>query len=236
VALLELEGISAGYGAAQVLRNVSLAVNEGEIVSLIGANGAGKTTTLRVICSLLAPKAGHVQFNGDNLTGLRPFKVVRKGISLVPEGRRLFPYLTVKENLQMGAFARADGEILADVRQMYKLFPILAEKQSDMARNLSGGQQQMLAIARALMARPKLVLMDEPSQGLANLMVDTLCQVIEDINRRGVTILLVEQNARMALELAKRAYVLRTGEVVAEGDSASLHENELVRKAYLGGM
>ena len=234
-ALLELSNVDVHYGAVQALRGVSFRVGEGEIVSLIGANGAGKTTTLRAVSGMLKPSAGQIRYQGSEIAGLKPHRLVARGLCHAPEGRGIFPNLTVTENLHLGAFLRRDtAGIAADVEKGFSLFPRLRERASQMAGTLSGGEQQMLAIARALMARPKLLLLDEPSLGLAPIFVERIFEIIEQINKQGVSILLVEQNALMALEAADRGYVLETGRIVLADTADALKGNEQVRKTYLG--
>jgi branched-chain amino acid transport system ATP-binding protein len=233
--MLSVTNVDAYYGNVQALFGVSLEVAEGEIVALIGANGAGKSTTLRTIVGLVKPAAGEITFLGEAINGRPPYDTLKTGIALCPEGRRIWPRLSVKEVLQMGAYVRKDkGEIAEDLKTIYEWFPILEERKSQRAGSLSGGEQQMLAIARALMSRPKLLLMDEPSLGLAPKIVEQVAEIIVDINCRGTSILLVEQNAVMALNLANRAYVLETGRVIMHGQGKELLENEHVRQAYLG--
>ncbi len=233
-AVLSLSEVDAFYGRIQALRGLSLEVGEGEIVALIGANGAGKTTTLRTISGLLKPAHGAISLFGANIIGLRPDEIVRKGVVQSPEGRRIFPRLTVMENLRLGAYARSDGGMTSDLDSVLTLFPRLGERLKQKGGTLSGGEQQMLAIARALMARPKVLLLDEPSLGLSPILVDTIFTVIADVNRRGVPILLIEQNARKALQIATRGYVLETGSIVKAGPAAALLADDDVRKAYLG--
>ena len=234
--MLELKGVNVYYGAIHAVKDISLTVNQGEIVTLIGANGAGKSTTLRTISGLLRPKSGSISFEGKEIAGVKAHEIVRQGISQVPEGRRIFAEMTVMENLDMGAFTRKDKDgIRADLKRVFELFPRLEERKSQVAGTLSGGEQQMLAMARALMSRPKLLLLDEPSMGLAPLLIREIFHIIEDINRAGTTVLLVEQNANMALSIASRAYVLETGRITLSGDAAKLAASEEVRKAYLGG-
>lgn len=233
--MLKIENINVYYGAIHALKNVSFEVNQGEIVTLIGANGAGKSTTLKTISGLLAPKSGSIQFLGQSLLGLPAHKVVEMGIGHVPEGRRVFSNMTVLENLELGAYIRKDKEeISKDFSRVFERFPRLGERKNQLAGTLSGGEQQMLAIGRALMSRPSLLLMDEPSMGLAPLLVKEIFQIVKEINEQGTTILLVEQNAHMALSVAGKAYVLETGKVVLQGDAQDLAKNEAVRKAYLG--
>ena len=234
--MLELKGVNVYYGAIHAVKDISLTVNQGEIVTLIGANGAGKSTTLRTISGLLRPKSGSISFEGKEIAGVKAHEIVRQGISQVPEGRRIFAEMTVMENLDMGAFTRKDKDgIRADLKRVFELFPRLEERKSQFAGTLSGGEQQMLAMGRALMSRPKLLLLDEPSMGLAPLLIREIFHIIEDINRAGTTVLLVEQNANMALSIASRAYVLETGRITLSGDAAKLAASEEVRKAYLGG-
>ncbi|NLM38117.1 MAG: ABC transporter ATP-binding protein [Firmicutes bacterium] len=234
--MLKVEKLDVYYGNIRALHEVSFEVNKGEIVTLIGANGAGKTTVLHTISGLVPARAGSVRFYDQELTRLTPHKIVQLGLAQVPEGRRIFANLTVKENLEMGAYTRRDAKgIKDDYEQVFMRFPRLKERLNQMAGTLSGGEQQMLAIGRTLMARPKLVLMDEPSMGLAPLLVGEIFAIIKEINAAGTTILLVEQNAQMALSIANRAYVLETGRVVLQGDAKTLADSEEVRKAYLGG-
>jgi branched-chain amino acid transport system ATP-binding protein len=232
--VLEVEGIETFYGSIQALKGVSLKVGEGEIVTLIGSNGAGKSTTLRSISGLNPPRVGTISFRGREIQGLPGHQVAEMGIAQAPEGRRVFPRMTVLENLEMGAFVRNDGQIRQDVERVYELFPRLQEREKQKAGTMSGGEQQMLAIGRALMANPKLLLLDEPSLGLAPVIVDKIYEIIREINQRGVTILLVEQNANYALDVSHRGYVLETGRVVLSNDSATLRTDPEVQKAYLG--
>jgi branched-chain amino acid transport system ATP-binding protein len=234
--MLKLEGVRAGYGAIEVLKGIDLEVEEGEIVTLIGANGAGKTTTLMTICGLVRPRDGKVTFRGKDLASIPAHQIVREGLVQCPEGRKIFPRLTVLENLEMGAFSRKDqkAQIAKDQEHVFQLFPILAERRAQAGGTLSGGEQQMLAVGRAMMSRPKLLLLDEPSLGLAPLIVKRIFEVIETLNKEGVTVLLVEQNARMALKLAHRGYVMETGSITMTDKAASLLENPKVRDAYLG--
>ena len=233
--MLDLADVHAYYGNIRALRGLSLAVQPGEIVTLIGANGAGKTTTLRTILGIVRPRRGTVSFNGQRVDTLATDRIVRLGIAQSPEGRRIFPRLSVLENLELGAFARSDREGIApDLERVLGLFPRLRERLAQQGGTLSGGEQQMLAISRALMARPGLLLLDEPSMGLSPILVDTIFRIIEDINRQGTTILLVEQNARMALRVAHRGYVIQTGRIVLHDDAAELLRSDLVRKSYLG--
>jgi len=234
--VLRLEDVHAQYGMIHALKGVSLEVKTGQIACLIGANGAGKSSTLMAVSGLLRPNAGRIVFEGDDLAEVPPHAIVERGISQVPEGRRIFSKLTVLENLQMGAYIRTDADgIRQDLDWVFGLFPILAERRFQMGGTLSGGEQQMLAIGRALMARPRLLLMDEPSLGLAPKFVETIFEVIREINTRGTTILLVEQNAHMALSIASRGYVMESGRIVLEDDATSLMVNKSVQEAYLGG-
>lgn len=234
MSLIEVEGLQVNYGGIVALKGVSFTVEEGEIVSLIGANGAGKSTTLRTLSGLIKPMDGSIKFDGQDLNKMPPYKIVKLGISQVPEGRRVFTRLTVAENLEMGAYTRRDSEAKETMKEVLCRFPRLEERKSQLAGTLSGGEQQMLAIGRALMSKPRLLLMDEPSMGLAPLVVNEIFTIIRDINRSGTTILLVEQNAKVALSVSSRLYVLETGEMVASGTSEQLKDNELIRKAYLG--
>ena len=234
MALLEVQEIDVFYGRVQALHKVTLTVDEGEIVSLIGSNGAGKTTTLRAISGLTAPSAGHVRLRGQEITRTPAEVIVGKGIGHAPEGRRIFARMTVRENLDLGAYIRRDGQTRADMERVFTLFPRLKERQGQIAGTLSGGEQQMLAIGRALMSKPQVLLLDEPSLGLAPLLVETIFQVIRDINATGTTILLIEQNALKALAIANRAYVLETGRIVKEGSAKALRESPDVQRAYLG--
>ncbi|WP_294159829.1 ABC transporter ATP-binding protein [uncultured Selenomonas sp.] len=234
--MLKIDDINVYYGAIHAIKGISLTVQQGEIVTLIGANGAGKSTTLRTISGLLKPKTGSITFQGQDIAGTPAHKIVGLGISQVPEGRRIFTEMTVMENLDLGAFIRKDKDgIAADKKHVFELFPRLEERQDQVAGTLSGGEQQMLAMGRALMSRPKLLLLDEPSMGLAPLLIKEIFSIIEDINKSGTTVLLVEQNANMALSIANRAYVLETGRITLSGDAKKLAASEDVRKAYLGG-
>jgi branched-chain amino acid transport system ATP-binding protein len=238
MALLELENVVAAYGPLRALKGLSLAVNEGEIVALLGANGAGKSTTLRVISGLIALQSGALRFGGRSIAGLPPRAIVKLGVAHVPEGRRLFPGLTVRENILLGGSNRTRPQraaLEADAERMFGIFPDIKPFESALGWTLSGGQQQMVAIARGLMSRPRLLLLDEPSLGLAPLIVQQVYRVISDIRRQGTTVLLVEQNAHMALSVADRGYVLETGELVVKGKPEELWDNEDVRAAYLGG-
>jgi branched-chain amino acid transport system ATP-binding protein len=233
--VLSLKRVDTRYGGLHVLKGVSLEVSAGEIVTLVGANGAGKTTLLWAISGFVIPFGGEIEFLGQGIRGLSPEVIVRMGISQVPEGRAIFPVMTVLDNLEMGAYVRRDKkEIVADLRQVYELFPILKERKGQLAGTLSGGEQQMLAIARGLMSRPRLFLLDEPSLGLAPLLVEAIGGIIGEIKSRGVTILLVEQNVNMALQMASRGYVLEIGKIVLEGTGEELLNNDMVKKAYLG--
>jgi len=233
--MLEVQDVHTYYGNIRALKGVSLAVNRGEVVTLIGSNGAGKTTTLKTVIGLVRPLRGSVSFNGQRIDGMSTDRVVRLGIAQSPEGRRIFPRMSVMENLELGAFVRQDHEGIAqDFERVFTLFPRLKERVSQKGGTLSGGEQQMLAIGRALMARPTVLLLDEPSMGLSPILVETIFQVIQDINRQGTTILLVEQNARMALRVAHRGYVIQTGRIVLQDTGANLLKSDLVRKTYLG--
>jgi branched-chain amino acid transport system ATP-binding protein len=231
--MLKLENVRTSYGPIEALRGVDVEIAKGEIVSLIGSNGAGKSTCLMTISGVLRPSAGRITFEGLDVTGMPPHEIVRRGISQVPEGRRIFPRLTVRENLEMGAFS-GRGDISSRIENVYRLFPILGERQKQPGGTLSGGEQQMLAIGRALMCGPKLLLLDEPSLGLAPIMVAKIFRTIVDINREGVTVLLVEQNAKAALKLSHRGYVIEGGTITLQGRSSGLLDNEGVRHAYLG--
>jgi branched-chain amino acid transport system ATP-binding protein len=236
VALLEVTNLVARYGRITALADVSLTVEEGEIVTLIGANGAGKTTTLRAISGLVRPAGGAIRFDGRDTTRLAPNEIVRAGIGHSPEGRRVFPRMTVRENLELGAYTqRVKAEIAADTERVLTIFPRLKERYEQKAGTMSGGEQQMLAIGRALMSRPRLLLLDEPSLGLSPKLVSTIFEVIRDINARGTTVLLIEQNARQALAVATRGYVLEVGRIAHSGAAAELAASEAVRAAYLGG-
>ena len=235
MATLHVQDIHTFYGNIHALQGVSPAVRDGEIVTLIGANGAGKSTTLRTISGILQPREGRVLLDGQPIDGLPPHQIVERGVCQVPEGRRIFSRMTILENLEMGAFARKDrAAIQSDLARVFDLFPRLKERISQKGGTLSGGEQQMLAIGRALMARPKVLLLDEPSMGLAPILVETIFQTVQEINRQGVTVLLVEQNALMALQVANRGYVLETGAIVLDDSAERLQQNETVQKAYLG--
>ena len=231
--ILSVQDINVYYGAIHAIQDVSLTVNEGEIVTLIGANGAGKSTTLQTISGLLRSKTGDIRFCGQSIAHVPSHKIVERGIAQVPEGRRIFLQMTVQENLEMGAFTRSGG-VEKDLERVYALFPRLLERKKQIAGTLSGGEQQMLAMGRALMSHPKLMMLDEPSMGLAPILVEQVFSIIQEIHRSGVTVLLVEQNARMALSIADRGYVLETGRVVLTGPGKDLLANDSVRKAYLG--
>lgn len=231
--MLKIENLSVSYGGIKALRNISLEVPEGQIVTLIGANGAGKSTTLRSIVGLVKAHEGSIEFCGKNIMHLPTNKIIEQGITLVPEGRRVFPDLTVLENIKIGAYLRRDN-LDDDIEWVYSIFPRLKERSWQLAGTLSGGEQQMLAVARALMSHPKLLMMDEPSLGLAPLVIRDIFNVIQEINKQGVTILLIEQNANMALKVAHTAYVLETGNITLSGTGAELLENEAVKEAYLG--
>jgi branched-chain amino acid transport system ATP-binding protein len=232
--LLEVRGLEVNYGGIRAVKGIDVEVREGELVCLIGANGAGKSTTLRAICGLLPARAGSVQYAGADTAGIAVHELPRRGLVMVPEGRGVFPQLTVKENLAMGAFTRSDAGVAQDMERQYETFPRLKERRTQTAGTLSGGEQQMLAIARALMARPKLLLLDEPSMGLAPRLVAKIFEIVREIARQGVTILLVEQNARLALEVASRGYVMESGNITLADEAGKLLANPRVREAYLG--
>lgn len=235
MALLEVRDVHSYYGNIHALKGLSITVEEGEIVTLIGSNGAGKTTTLRTICGVIKPRQGSVSLEGEDLEPFKIHEIVYKGVALVPEGRRIFSRLTVYENLEMGAYHRTDSDGIAeDLDRVFNLFPRLEERRQQIAGTLSGGEQQMLATGRALMAHPRLMLLDEPSMGLAPVLVESIFETIQEINREGTTILLVEQNAHMALQVAHRGYVLQTGEIVLDGTAETLRNNPMVQKSYLG--
>ena len=234
MAILDVQDVHTYYGNIEALKGVSLKVEQGEIVTLIGSNGAGKTTTLRTIAGVLRPRRGTVRMDESDLTKTPANQIVRLGIAHSPEGRRIFARMTVRENLEMGAFARGSADVAEDYERVYTLFPRIKERLKQRAGTLSGGEQQMLAIGRALMARPKLLLLDEPSMGLAPVLVELVFQTIKEINAQGMTVLLVEQNAHMALTIANRGYVLQTGKIVLTDTAKALANNEMVRKAYLG--
>jgi branched-chain amino acid transport system ATP-binding protein len=235
MAILEVRDIHTYYGNIHALKGISLTVEKGEIVTLIGSNGAGKTTTLRSICGLLKPRQGNILLEGEDISPFKAHEIVSKGVAMVPEGRGIFARLTVAENLDLGAYTRSDrAGIQQDLERVYTIFPRLKERQRQVAGTLSGGEQQMLATGRALMTRPRLLLMDEPSMGLAPVLVEAIFDVIKVINQEGTTILLVEQNALMALSIANRGYVIQTGQIVLQDTAANLKSNEMVQKAYLG--
>ena len=235
MAMLEVKDIEVFYGVIQAIKGISFEVNEGEVIALIGANGAGKTTTLHTITGLLQPKKGSIMFEGKDITKVPAHKIVSLGMSHVPEGRRVFGELTVYENLKMGAYTRKDkAEIQETLEMVYKRFPRLEERKNQLAGTLSGGEQQMLAMGRALMSHPKIIVMDEPSMGLSPIFVNEIFKIIQDVSKSGTTVLLVEQNAKKALSIADRAYVLETGKIVLEGDAKELMNNDSIKKAYLG--
>ena len=231
--ILEIKNLSVSYGGIEAIKNISFDVEEGKIVTLIGSNGAGKSSTLRSIAGIVKAKHGEVLFEGENILGMSPDHIVKRGVTLVPEGRHVFPNLTVLENLKIGAYLRKDN-ITADLENVYALFPRLKERSWQLAGTLSGGEQQMLAVGRALMARPKLIMMDEPSLGLAPIVVQGIFDIIRQINKQGITVLLIEQNANMALKIADVAYVLETGRITMSGTGAELLADERVKEAYLG--
>ena len=234
--MLEVKNLSVHYGMIQAVRNVDFKVNEGEIVSLIGANGAGKSTILKTLSGLIHPSEGEIVYLGENIASTSAKKIVEKGLVQVPEGRHVFPGLTVKENLELGAFLRKDKEeVQKDMEAVFERFPILKERKDQDAQTLSGGEQQMLAMGRALMSRPKLLLLDEPSMGLAPIFIREIFKIIQEIQKTGTTVLLIEQNAKMALSISNRAYVLETGSVVLSGTGQELLESDEIQKAYLGG-
>ncbi len=235
MALLKVSDLNVYYGSIHAVKGVSFEVNEGEIVTLIGANGAGKSTTLNTVAGLLKPRTGSIEFEGESLVGVPAHKMVSRGMALCPEGRRVFQDLTVRENLDMGAFTRTDDEAAEMRKVVYERFPRLKERRNQRAGTLSGGEQQMLAMGRALMSKPKIMMLDEPSMGLAPILVQEIFDIIKVFNETGTTVLLVEQNARMALSVAHRGYVLETGRVVKTGSGAELLDDDDVRKAYLGG-
>ena len=234
-AMLEVNDINVYYGAIHAIKGVSFSVNEGEIVTLIGANGAGKSTTLKTISGLLHSQTGSITFQGEPISGTAPHKLVGKGLAQVPEGRAVFLQMTVEENLEMGAYTRPNGEVEPGLERVYEQFPRLKERRKQIAGTLSGGEQQMLAMGRALMSSPKLMMLDEPSMGLAPILVEQIFDIIKTLHKNGTTILLVEQNAQMALSVADRGYVLETGKIVSSGSGQELLADESVKKAYLGG-
>lgn len=233
-AMLEVEDLEVSYGKIVAVKGISFSVDEGEVVTLIGTNGAGKTTTLRTISGLLRPSAGHVRFRGEPIDTLAAHKIVTLGVAHSPEGRRIFPRMTVEENLRLGAFARRDKEVTKDLHAAFELFPILGERRSQPAGTFSGGEQQMLAMGRAMLSRPKLLMLDEPSMGLSPIMMKRIMSTVKTLQEQGTTILLVEQNARAALKLADKGYVLEVGKIVTSGSGAELLASDEVRKAYLG--
>ena len=235
MAMLEVHDINVYYGAIHAIKGISFEVNEGEIVTLIGANGAGKSTTLKTISGLLHSRTGSITFQGENIAGTAPHKLVGKGLAQVPEGRAVFLQMTVEENLEMGAYTRPNAEVDPGLEKVYDQFPRLKERRKQIAGTLSGGEQQMLAMGRALMSSPRLMMLDEPSMGLAPILVDQIFDIIRSLHKNGTTILLVEQNARMALSVADRGYVLETGKIVTSGSGKELLSDESVQKAYLGG-
>ena len=233
--VLKVEDINVYYGAIHAIKNISFEVNQGEVVTLIGANGAGKSTILKTVAGLLSSRTGSIEFMGEKLGSIPAHKIVTKGLALVPEGRQVFLQMTVEENLEMGAFTRPKAEIAASIADVYERFPRLKERRRQIAGTLSGGEQQMLAMGRALMSKPNLLMLDEPSMGLAPILVEQIFDIVQELNRHGTTILLVEQNAQMALSVAHRGYVLETGKIVTTGSGEELLEDEAVKKAYLGG-
>jgi branched-chain amino acid transport system ATP-binding protein len=235
MSMLQVDDIHVYYGAIHAVKGVSLHVDEGEIVTLIGANGAGKTTVLQTISGLQRSRTGHISFMGKSISAVAPHKIVQQWLAQVPEGRRIFLQMTVKENLEMGAFTQDKSNLIEDRQKVYDQFPRLYERRKQVAGTLSGGEQQMLAMGRALMSRPKLLMLDEPSMGLAPILVEQIFDIIEEMNKNGTTILLVEQNAQMALSVAHRAYVLETGKIVLSGTGKELAGSDEIRKAYLGG-
>jgi branched-chain amino acid transport system ATP-binding protein len=232
--MLKITGLETYYGNIQALKGIDIEVTQGEVVTIIGANGAGKTTTMKSMAGLLKPKKGKIEFLGEDVTGMRPDQLLSRGISLVPEGRAMLSKMTVQENLEMGAFLRKDAEVKKDIEKVMDRFPILRERKNQFAGTMSGGQQQMLAIARALMSRPKLLLLDEPSMGLAPLIVADIFRIVKEINQEGTTVLLVEQNVRQALKVAHKGYVLETGKIITSGSSTDLLNDPKVKEAYLG--
>ena len=234
MSLLHVQDIHVYYGSIHAIKGISFDVNEGEVVTLIGANGAGKSTTLNTVSGLLKPRSGAIEFEGKSIVGVAPNKIVSHGMALCPEGRRVFLQMTVEENLEMGGYTRPASEIEGSIQDVYKRFPRLKERYKQVAGTLSGGEQQMLAMGRALMSKPKLMMLDEPSMGLAPILVEQIFDIVKELNAAGTTILLVEQNARMALSVADRAYVLETGRITMSGNSHELAEDDRVRKAYLG--
>ena len=234
MSMLKVEHIDVYYGAIHAIKDISFEVNEGEIVTLIGANGAGKSTTLKTVSAMMRPKNGTIEFLGHNMTSLAPHKIVPLGMAHCPEGRRIFQQMTVRENLEMGAYTRPNSEVEDSIEDIYQRFPRLKERYKQVAGTLSGGEQQMLAMGRAMMSKPKLLMLDEPSMGLAPLLVEEIFEIIKELNAAGTTILLVEQNAQMALSIAHRGYVLETGKITMDGEARALLTDERVQKAYLG--
>ena len=234
MSMLKVEGLNVYYGSINAIKGISFEVNQGEIVTMIGANGAGKSTTMNTVAGLLKPKSGSITFEGHDITSTPASKVVSLGLALCPEGRRVFQQMSVRENLEMGGYTRPAGELAASLDQVFEQFPRLKERQRQIAGTLSGGEQQMLAMGRALMSKPKLLMLDEPSMGLAPLLVEEIFEIIKELNAAGTTILLVEQNAQMALSIAHRGYVLETGKITMDGDARALLTDERVQKAYLG--
>lgn len=233
--MLKVSNVEAFYGRIQALRGINLEIKEKEIVTLVGSNGAGKTTLLKTICGLIKPKSGSIIFDNKEITNMNPHEIVKLGLSMSPEGRQIFPKMTVEENLELGAYTRKEkNEIKESYEKMYSLFPRLYERRTQAAGTMSGGEQQMLAIGRALMSKPKLLLLDEPSLGLAPLLVEVIFELIKEINNQGTTILLIEQNARMALNIAHRGYVIETGKIVLEDEAYALLQSEAIKNAYLG--
>lgn len=232
--ILSIENLNVSYNKIAALKGVSLSIDSGEIVAIIGANGAGKTTLINTISGVIAPRSGSVRFESEAINGLPAWKIARKGVVQIPEGRKVFPKMSVVENMEIGAYMRSASETVKSIEEMYALFPVLKERKAQAAGTLSGGEQQMLAIARGLMARPRLLMFDEPSMGLAPVIVDKVFEIIKAINEKGITILLVEQNAKKSLQIASRAYVLETGSIVLSGTGKDLLENDIVKKAYLG--
>ena len=232
--MLRLEDVSVSYGMIDALKGISLAIEQGEIVALIGANGAGKSTTLMSISGISALRSGRIWYEGKMISGLPAHMIVQMGVSQVPEGRRIFPRMTARENLEMGAFSRDKQELTIDMGRVFDMFPVLSERSNQLGGTLSGGEQQMLAIGRALMSRPRLLLLDEPSLGLAPIIVSRIFKIIKEINQKGTTVLLVEQNAKAALRLAHRAYVMETGKIVMQGEASVLEKDPGIKKAYLG--
>ena len=235
MSMLKVEGLNVYYGSIHAIKGVSFEVNQGEIVTMIGANGAGKSTTMNTVAGLLKPKSGSITFEGHDITSTPASKVVSLGLALCPEGRRVFQQMSVRENLEMGGYTRPAGELAASLDQVFEQFPRLKERQRQIAGTLSGGEQQMLAMGRALMSKPKLLMLDEPSMGLAPILIEQIFQIVEDLHKAGTTVLLVEQNAQMALSIATRGYVLETGKITMTGTGQELLHDDNVRKAYLGG-